>query len=238
MIVPTKAIVLRSTRYSEADLIVKCYTASDGLKSYMVRGVLKTKKGRIKAVMFQPFSQLELIAKHKNKGTLEYIKEAKITNINISIRENVRKSSIAIFLSEIVQNAIQEEEKNQPLFDFIENAIDWLENHDKFANFHLFFLVHLTRYLGIFPHFRSEDDTFFNVKEGHSEATESDRYSIGGQNCGLLKTLLKIDLGNLTDLKANQEIRNKFLIFMISYYQFQLSGFKSPKSLEVLGQLF
>src|SRR5699024_5788730 len=127
MYVPTKAIVLRSIRYSEADLIAKCYTASDGLKSYMLRGVLKSKKGKLKASMFQPFSQLELVARHKNKGTLEYIKEAKITNINLGIRQHVQKSSIAIFLAEVIQNAIQEEEQNTSLFNFLEHSIEWLE---------------------------------------------------------------------------------------------------------------
>ncbi len=238
MLVPTKAIVLRSIRYSDADMIAKCYTASDGLKSYMLRGILKSKKGKIKAAMFQAFSQLEIIARHKNKGSLEYIKEAKITAINTAIRSNVQKSSIAFFLSEVIQNAVQEEEQNKDLYVFLEEAIAWLEQEDKVANFHLFFLVKFTRYLGIYPWFEQDQHHFFNIKKGHSEASETDQYSVGGKNCALLKKLMSLEPEELAKLKLNQETRNKFLVFILSYYQIQLQGFRQPKSLEVLNQLF
>lgn len=238
MFTPTKAIVLRSIRYSEADLIAKCYTLSDGLKSYMLRGVLKSKRGKLKAAMFQPFSQLDIIARHKNKGTIEYLKEAKITEINPSIRSNVQKSSIAIFLAEVIQNAIQEEETNEALYDFLENAIQYLENHDKVSNFHLYFLVKFSKYLGIYPHQNSIDENYFNIQQGTFEAVDTGNYSVGGTNAKLLKKLMQISAEDLENLKLNQEIRQKFIVFMISYYQIQLQGFKQPKSLEVLNQLF
>lgn len=237
MFVPTKAIVLRSFRYSEADLIAKCYTASDGLKSYMLRGILKSKKGKLKAAMFQPFSQLEILARHKNKGTLEYLKEAKITAINPSIRGNVQKTSIALFLAEVIQNAIQEEEKNESIYNFLEISIEWLEHHEKFANFHLLFLVKFTRHLGIYPH-KTEVNNFFNLEQGHFEAEETDRYSIGGKSCKILLRLLDTDYDGLHQLRLNQVQRQDFLGFMISYYQIQLPGFRQPQSLEVLNQLF
>ncbi len=238
MFTPTKAIVLRSIRYGESDLIVKCYTASDGLKSYMLRGVLKTKKGRIKSAMFQPFSLLDLVARHKNKGKLEYIKEAKIATVNYSIQSDVYKTSMAIFLCEVIQNAIQEEEQNKALFSFLENSIDWLENHKQIANFHLYFLVKLTKYLGILPHLEEENYPYFNLQQGHFEALESDNYAVSGKNAFLLKKLLRLTAEDLTDLKLNRETRQNFLLFMLSYYQIQLQGFSKPKSLEVLNQLF
>lgn len=238
MYVPTKAIVLRSYRYSEADLIAKCYTESNGLKSYLIRGVLKSKKGKIKAAMFQPFSQLEVMARHKNKGTLEYIKEAKIEKINRSIRSNVKKSSIAIFLAEVIQNAVKEVEENQALYRFLENSIQWLETHEKFADFHLYFLVAFSKYLGIYPHKPQGGQVYFNSMEGHFENEETDQYSVGGTNCELLQTLMETDAEDLKTLKLNQETRQRFLVFILSYYEVQLQGFHQPKSMEVLNQLF
>lgn len=239
MYTPTRAIVLRGIRYSEADLIAKCYTASHGKVSYILKGVLKTRKGKIKAAMFQPFSQLEIISRHKGKGTLEYIKEAKITAINPSIRENVQKSSMAILLSEVLQSAIQEEEQNEALYTFLESSIELLEKQPHFANFHLYFLVKLTRYLGIEPDVHSADNTsYFNVRKGHFEKQGTDQYAIGGSNCFLLKSLLTMAPRDLPKLKLNQEKRQSFLLFILSYYQYQLPGFRQPKSLEVLTQLF
>lgn len=240
MIVSTKAIVLRSIRYGEADLIVKCYTASNGLKSYMLRSILKAKKGKLKAAMFQPLSQLEIVANHKDKGRLEYIKEAKISEINTSIISSVRKTSIAIFLAEIIQNAVQEEEANPSLFGFLENEIHCLETHGHTANFHLYFLVKFSKCLGIYPHAFSENANYFNLMEGHFQSSETGQYSIGGKNCELLKQFMgNIDTENdFSSLKLNQDMRKNFLSFILFYYELQLQGFKKPKSLEVLNQLF
>ena len=73
MVVATKAIVFSAIKYSEADLIVSCFTETSGMKSYLLRNILKSKKGKLKASFFQPLTQLEIIADHKNKGTLEYL---------------------------------------------------------------------------------------------------------------------------------------------------------------------
>ncbi len=238
MIVKTKAIALNSHRYSEADLIVRLYTATDGLKSYLLRGVLKTKKGKIKSAMFQPLSMLEIVAMHKNIGRLEYLKEAKLTAINPSIRTQIQKSSIAIFLTEVIRNAVQEEEQNEPLFAFFEQAIQRLETEENTANFHLQFLVDFTKYLGIYPQVEQEDLPYFNLQQGQFEAEETDNYSVSGKNCVLLKTLLQANDAEIKQLRLQQEDRQKFLVFILSYYEIQLQGFRQPQSLEVLAQLF
>jgi len=79
MQVTTRAIVLSSLKYGDTSLIVKAFTLSDGLKSYLLKGVLTSKKGKLKSAYFQPLTQLELVANHKNKGTLEAIREARVT---------------------------------------------------------------------------------------------------------------------------------------------------------------
>ncbi len=77
MLITTKGIVFSAIKYGEADLIVKCFTQKHGVKTFLLRGILKSKKGKLKASLFQPLTQLEMVASHKDKGTLEYIKEAK-----------------------------------------------------------------------------------------------------------------------------------------------------------------
>ena len=78
MVITTKAIVLSSLKYGESDLIVKLFTESSGLKTYLLRNVLKSKKGKLRSSYFQSLSLLEIEVSHKNKGTLERINEAKI----------------------------------------------------------------------------------------------------------------------------------------------------------------
>ena len=44
MLVSTEAIVLSYIKYSETSIIVKCFTESDGLKSYLIKGIRSIKK--------------------------------------------------------------------------------------------------------------------------------------------------------------------------------------------------
>ena len=75
MQVKTKAIVISALKYHEKSLIVKCFTQSDGLKSYFVRNAFASGKTSQKIAYFQPLTILEIDASHKNKGTLEHFKE-------------------------------------------------------------------------------------------------------------------------------------------------------------------
>src|SRR5690606_16502924 len=124
MLVNSNAIVISALKYSEADLIVKCYTQKSGLKTYLLRGILKSRKGKFKTSMFQPLTQLELVAKHKDKGTMEYLQDAKILHHYSSLHTNVVKSTLVLFLSEILRNSIQEEEQNENLYFFLENSLN------------------------------------------------------------------------------------------------------------------
>ncbi|RZJ69404.1 MAG: DNA repair protein RecO, partial [Flavobacterium sp.] len=151
MLVKTKAIVISSLRYQEKGLIVKCFTESDGLKSYFIRDAFSAKKSNQKVAYFQPLSLLEIEASHKNKGTLEYFKEVKLAHPYHSINTDITKTTIAIFLSEMLHHSIKEEEKNQELYSFLETALLWLDSHDEAANFHLILLLEVTKYLGFYP---------------------------------------------------------------------------------------
>jgi DNA repair protein RecO (recombination protein O) len=116
MLVKTKAIVISSLKYQEKSLIVKCFTQSDGLKSYFVQSAYSGKKSNQKIAYFQPLTILEIEANHKNKGTLEHFKEIKLATAYQTINTDIFKSTIVIFLSEMLHHSIHEEEKNEDLF--------------------------------------------------------------------------------------------------------------------------
>ena len=78
MQIKTKAIVISTHKFQEKSLIVKCFTQSNGIKSYFVNNAFTGKNNKQKKAFFQPLMQLEIEAVHKNKGTLERFKEVKI----------------------------------------------------------------------------------------------------------------------------------------------------------------
>ena len=98
MQVQTKAIVLSSLKYGDSSLIVHCYTEKAGIKSYLLRGILKTKKGKLKPAYFQPLTQLELVASHSTKDSLNSIKDATIFSAYNDLYSNYVKQAIVFLL--------------------------------------------------------------------------------------------------------------------------------------------
>ena len=236
MQVKTKAIVISSLKYQEKSLIVKCFTLSDGLKSYFVRDAFSSRKSNQKIAYFQPLSILEIEAIHKNKGTLESFKEIKIATPFHSIHSDVVKSTIVMFVSEILNTSIQEEEKNEALFNFLETALHWLDNHHEISNFHLILLLEITKYLGFYPDISNMENRFFEMTEGvfspfHAISSLTEHETI------LFKKLIALKFEN--NQKSFHVIERQLLLkILIDYYSFHLDGFRKPKSIEVLKEVF
>jgi DNA repair protein RecO (recombination protein O) len=240
MLIKTKAIVISTLKFQEKSLIVKCFTQSDGLKSYFVRDAFSSRKssriGGPKMAYFQPLSIIEIEAVHKNKGTLEHFKEIKIATPFRTIHADVIKSTIVLFLSEMLHHAIHEEEKNEPLFYFIESALEWLDNHNETANFHLILLLEITKFLGFYPDVSEIDFAFFEMNEGiftplHAISSLSEHETL------LFKKLLDLKFDN--EQKTFHVIERQILLrIIIDYYGIHLDGFKKPKSVEVLKAVF
>ena len=151
MLVETKALVLHSIKYNDSSLIAHCYTETLGIQSFMLKGILSAKKGKIRKAHFQPLTLLKLQFQHKNKGGLNFIKELRVEQPYQSIYTSIEKNTIALFLSEVLYKSLREEETNPLLFEYLENAVLWLDSNDAIANFHLLFLLKLTQFLGFYP---------------------------------------------------------------------------------------
>lgn len=236
MVVKTKAIVISSIKFQEKSLIVKCFTLSDGLKSYFVRDAFSSRKSNQKIAYFQPFSILEIEAVHKNKGTLESFKEIKLAVPFQTIHNTITKSTIVLFLSEMMHYSIFEEEKNEALFIYLETALLWLDNHDDMANFHLIFLLEATKYLGFYPDNTDVDLPYFEMNEGTFTPFVAIS-SLSEHETRLFKKLLNLKFDS--DLKTFHIIERQLLLkILIDYYSFHLEGFRKPKSLDVLKEVF
>jgi DNA repair protein RecO (recombination protein O) len=236
MLVKTKAIVISSIKYQEKSLIVKCFTLSDGLKSYFVRDAFSSRKSNQKIAYFQPFSILEIEAIHKNKGTLENFKEIKLAIPFQTIHNTITKSTIVLFLSEMMHYSIHEEEENEALFTYLETALLWLDTHDEIVNFHLIFLLEATKYLGFYPDNTDIDLPYFEMTEGIFTQFHAIS-SLSQHETQLFKKLLSLKFES--DLKTFHVIERQLLLkIIIDYYSFHLDGFRKPKSLDVLKEVF
>jgi DNA repair protein RecO (recombination protein O) len=237
-IISTKAIVLSSLKFGDTSLIVKCYTEEEGVKSYLLRGVLKPKKTGVKAAYFQPLTQLKIIANHNTKGTLNSIKEVQVVNPYKTIHTDIIKQSVVFFLSEILASSIQEEEQNKTLYSYLETAFIWLDVHDKIANFHLLFLLNLTGFLGFYPDTSKKDKIGFNLLEGNFSNNTADKNVLFKNDFHQFKKLLGINFDSIENVSYSKDERQLVLQMIIEYFKLHLDSFRKPKSLQVLETIF
>lgn len=235
MLIKTKAIVISALRYQEKSLIVKCFTQSSGLKSYFVRNAFSGKTAQ-KIAYFQPLTILEIEAVHKNKGTLESFREVKLATPFNTISTDIVKSTIILFVSEMLHHSIREEEKNEDLFAFLETALHWLDHHDETANFHLILLLEITKFLGFYPDVSGMELPFFEMTEGiftplHAISCLSE------DGTHLFKRLIGLKFSGSQKVFSGAE-RQVLLKILLDYYSFHLDGFRKPKSVEVLREVF
>ncbi|APA64073.1 DNA repair protein RecO [Maribacter sp. 1_2014MBL_MicDiv] len=238
MQVTTKAIIFSAIKYGDTSLIVKAFTASDGIKSYLLRGVLSSKKGKLKTAYFQPLTQLEIVANHMNKGSLETLKEAKVFYHYQSLYADMAKNAITLFLAELLGNSIREEERNEELFEFLEASLQWLDMHRNVANFHLYFMLSLTRFLGFYPDVYQIDKPYFDLLEGEFAEKESLNPNLKGENIYFFKSFLGTNFDAIHTIKMNKTNRQELLKSLILYFELHLQGFRKPKSLAVLNEVF
>lgn len=236
MLHQTKGIVFHSLKYSESSVIVKIYTELFGLQSYLFRGV-RNPKSKTKSALFQPLTLLDLVVYHKEKHTLQSVKEIRLAHPYHTIPFDIRRSSVAIFINELLYRSIREEEANPDLFEFIWESCLLLDNTEStVSNFHLVFLLQLAIHLGISPNQNYAPGLpLFNLREGNFQHSIPDHPNyLDQEESAILNTLLRTPLGMQSLLELKAEIRSRMLETILLYYQLHLPGFKGVKSHHIL----
>jgi DNA repair protein RecO (recombination protein O) len=238
MIIPTKAIVISKIKYKDNDLIVKCYTQAHGIVSFMVKGALSSKKGKLRPAYFQPLSILDLQFEFKPNRGLQFFRTINSGHHFQTLHSEVLKSTVILFLAEVLNMALNEEESNPPLFSFLETALIWFDTVTSDIVFHHKFLIELTKFLGFFPDESDNHLPYFNLEEGAYQSTSKGLYSIADRKLFLFNSILGTKFDNEFDKPMNPAQRQELLNMILLYFKLHLQGFKLPKSLVVLNQVF
>jgi DNA repair protein RecO (recombination protein O) len=236
----TRGIVFRQTKYSDSSLVVRILTEETGLGSFIIKGA-RGPKSKIKASLFQPLTLLDLEVNQKEKNELHHIREARVAYPFQAIPQDIRKSSILLFLNELLYKSIQEEAVNPGLFHYIFDHLVMLDQTtENPANFHLLFAIHLTRWLGFFPQgkYRNEQ-TVFDLSEGHFAQTDPlpANYFISGPLCSWFGKLIETPADQFYTLNIPSQIRSELLEKILSYYHLHLPLTGSFKSHIVLHEV-
>lgn len=235
MIQTTKAIVLSFLKYGDSSLIVKCYTEKFGYKDFILKNSF-SKKNRKSHFIFL-FNEIEITFYSNNNNSLKLIKEIHQAHIFNTIHTNIIKSSIITFIGEIVNQTLKKEDaKDLSLYNFIKNSLIDLDVKDSyFSDFHLYFLLHFSKYIGFYPLVNNSDFPFFNIKEGIF-SLKADTVS-REENAHLWKLLLTYDFKSLKNC-FNSSQRKQMLSEILTYFDMHWSNFNKPISLNILKLIF
>lgn len=240
MLEKTRGIFLHAVKYSETSLITSIYTETYGRQSYLVKGA-RSKNSPVKAAVFQPLYLLDLEIYFRPNKEIHWLKNARIASPYNSIPFDVRKSSQVIFLAEILNKCIREEEPNPELFGFIYHSLTFLDLADSgINNFHIWFLFKLTRYLGISPsseHART--GLFFDLQKAQFVPHEPVHGHFADKQVTVLfSRLFDVDAGSLETLNYTHSERTFVLDMLLEFYRIHFDHLGEIRSLEVLKEVF
>lgn len=219
MLYKTKGVVFRFTKYGDTSIIVNIFTEVFGLQSYIVNGVRSSSK-KSKIALFQPLTLLDLIVYHKENANILRIKEVKCYHPFQSLHSEVRKSTIAMFINEVMNKSVKEQSHAGEIHEFIASSLMILDSLQKPENFHLHFLIGLSKRLGFGPNL-TEEVLGGNWIHVNDEA--------------LLKNLLASDYDSSLPMSYDQ--RQTLLISLLRFYSNHVDNFGEMKSLPVLREI-
>jgi DNA repair protein RecO (recombination protein O) len=239
MLHKTRGIVFRTIRYSDTSIIVHIFTELFGLRSYLVNGV-HAKRAKVKASAFQPLALVEMNVTNREKSHMHRISDLLPAHPWNTIPYDIAKSSVLLFLNEVLYKAIREEEPHEALFEFISHSLQILDlSTESPANFHLVFLAQLAGLLGFSPHGTwSADTPVFNLTEGVFQGHEpSHAHFMSAEVSLAFAQVLGANFENAHSLPITTFRRRELLRKIIEYYQLHIATVKEIKSHVVLEEV-
>lgn len=220
MLHKTRGIVFRFTKYGDSSIIVTIFTELFGIQTYIVNGV-RSKSAKSKIALYQPLTLLDLVVYYKENASIKRIKEIKCLHAYQNISTDIRKSSLAIFINEIINKAVKDESHAQEIFEYLFHALILLDHQEtNLENFHLIFLIKLSRFLGFGAH---QAEEILGVRMLDREEEE------------LLKTLISAEFTE--SIPMTNEQRRNLLEAILRFYTLHMESLGEIKSIQVLKEV-
>ncbi len=220
MLHKTRGIVFRFTKYGDSSIIVIIFTELFGLQTYIVNGV-RSKSAKSKIALYQPLTLLDLVVYYKENANIKRIKEVRCLHQYQTLQTDIRKSSIGMFINEILNKTVKEENHAQELFEFFLDSLIILDNQKTdYENFHLIFLIKLSRFLGFGAH--ESDEVLTRRLTGKEEEV-------------LLKKLLTAEYGDTVVMTNTQ--RRVLLEILLRFYSAHMDTLGEIRSVQVLKEV-
>ena len=235
-----RGVVIGTLKYGEKGMVVQMLTSTLGRQSYMVQGLGSRRGHGSRQALFQPMFALEFEGLESPRQEMHRFKEVRA---GFTLREmpfDVRKSTMALFMAEVLYRLVKESEANAMLFDFVWGSVEALDAASEgVANFHLWFLSNLCRFLGFSPGNEYMPAAWFDIAEGLYTVTAPPReHAMSQENAMILRDMLECDVRYLGEVGLNRRQRVDFLESLLAYYAYHLDTIHTVQSIRILQEVF
>ena len=236
----THAIVLHSIKFGDAQVIIDLFTEQSGRLPFICR-IPKTAKAKVKKQFFQPLTCLELNFDYRQNARLQRMRDVRIAHPFSSIPFDPYKLAISLFIEEFLYHATRNEQVNAPLFQYVEDSILWLDGCMRpVPNFHLVFMMRLSRFLGFYPNLEDRaPGCFFDLRNGYFTLDRPLHPDfLMPDDAARISLLMRMNFETMHLFAMSRADRNRCAETILDYYRLHIPNFPELKSFDVLKALF
>ena len=210
-----RIIVLNTTRVKENSIVLHTISRTYGRRSFLVR------VGKNAGMSyFLPLNLLEVSVTENPKSDLWYARVVSAETPLNSIRDNIYKNTISLFMAEVLFRIVKQGNAEDGLYDWCRRQIltlDALETD--FSNFHIRFLLELAVALGFRPQV-------------------NDILPFAGEYQSVIESFMTSSLAESMLIPLSGQVRNDLASSLIRYLEFHTESTINIRSLAVLRELF
>lgn len=211
----TELIVLGTTKVGESGIVVHTLSREYGRRGFMVRSGKKAGMA-----LFLPMNVLEADVVENPKSDLWTIRNISLKEGLTSVRENLYKNTMTLFLAEVLFRTLREGMAEDGLYEWCIGSLLALNAMESdFSNFPVRWLMELAGAMGFRPGF---DDIAPFAKENLKE----------------MKLLLNADFSESMLIPLNGATRNALCEELLQYLSYHTEYPVQVKSLSVLRELY
>lgn len=236
----TRALVLRTVRYTDSRIIVSLFTEHYGMISAAVRISRGVNSGR-RCALWQILNVVEVNVDYRASVELQKLGDVSIPSPWHELPYHPYKASISMFLGEFLYHSLKNEGENRALFSFLENSLRWLDSAEGgFSNFHLFLMIRMTRFIGILPSMEgSARDKVYDLRGAcFSSVLPPHGQYVDANEAALIPVLLEMNYSQMHRLRLSRNERWHMLDVLLKYYRLHMPGFGELQSLDILCEIF
>lgn len=233
-----RIIVLSHTRFSDSSIIVQALSQQHGRISLMVFGFGGKNKSKMGA--FHPMALLDVVYTYRLERQIQKLTEYKPSPSLADCTTDLRKSTLLMFLAEVIGKSIREEAEDESQFNFIDTSIQILEQMENGLQFfHIAFMVKLSRYLGFFPGPLSAEHLFFDLEQGHCTTFRpTHRHYISADEFKRIAFFADCQYNDLDKVQMSKDERDFMLETILTWYGYRIPTMKEINSYDILHEVF